>query len=1782
MERDMGENTGSAFRRFIRELKPGGLPTEDVVRCFLPLAHNVLDVHLRGLVVDWRQLDSVRFSDHRLRLVPGAELSPRLQHRAVETIEAFYDGAVELAETGDLVWADRPPGEAFDRPVLLPDYECWEWRLDHHDALSDIYVLGLVLASMACGLTLEDHECLQKFAAHRHNLFRLCQEVHPVVARAVRLMAEPRRQRRISDLAAVIRSLENYRDSRVELEFELEGIDGFHSKDLLTKEQIILARLQQRLFDASRRNRLLHFRPTMGSVNLTLASTPLSEDVRRVSAEQILTWNDDLRQQLARGTPMRLSRFLNFSEALYLPSSLERIRADSRRDMTELGFAQLRLAVCFLSWTNLKVEPPERFDSPLVLVPVELSREKGVRDAYWLKATSDEAEVNPALRRLFQQLYAIDLPETLDLSVDSVGSLYQYLRDRVAQTEAAVVFELMDRPVVEEIRRQAQRRLEQYRRRARLDVEPVTAQVDAGAAEPLVKSAADDAPGDSGTITRPGSETPPATEAAAGPLGSSASPVNDSSGGAASAPFVANAPNELDAAVDSAAPTAATSNSGDGPSDELSQPAPDGAMSLTSRPGGSAESGPASATYRLRDAHADNPYVWTFNLCHVTLANFRYHRMSLVRDYDALLSEQISSQAFDAVFRLSPRAAAENVAGGSLAERYDVLTCDPTQAAAITGARRRQTYIIQGPPGTGKSQTIANLIADYVARGCRILFVCEKRAAIDVVYSRLKQQGLDDQCCLIHDSQADKKAFVHELRRTYEKYLAGGPPAADPRPQAVEKLLDALAPLVETERLLTSVPTTAGLPLRALLLRLVTLRQQLPATNRLAAAPVAATYEQWLAASESLGRLQTMLADVQPDCVFAHHPLHLLAGNLARDPQAAATITAPLATAGELLDGIRRRLAAASVGDELQHAPELHTSILPFAHAAESLARKGQACLADKAGNVAQKFDAGWQELSQLHEQLEQARQKTTHWRKRLPADEARQALQQWDALEGDLLRWLKPRWWRLRRALRAGYDFSAHAILPTWRLVLERLCQEYDVAAEYHRAGTALLQQFALDGDADSWRRTIDALRRRLAEAPEASREFLTLSLQAPDADARLLLLAEAATAHHSLVDLLRPLIVQPERFSLAQLDREVHNISQALDQLPRLQPCLAAIAQLPSDLADLIRHVPGTLAELEQLIAERTLQDAYLRQPHLRHWTEQSRRQQVEAVAAAYDRWLQANGASVCGAARRGFLERLQLSAAPAGQLTAPQKEWKKQYLQGRRELEREFAKTMRYRSIRELISGATGLVVRDLKPVWLMSPLSVADALPLDPEQFDVVIFDEASQITLEEAVPTLYRAPQAIIVGDEMQLPPTSFFTRRDEDDLEVTWEEDGEQLAYDLASESLLNHAARHLPSTMLGWHYRSRNELLIAFSNAVFYRRRLLTVPEEQLTTLPRSELNIHDPSEGDAMAEAVLDRAVSFHRLRASVYQQRRNRQEADYIAHLVRGLLQRETGLTCGVVAFSEAQQEEIEAALQRLAEQDPAFRERLEVEYEREEDGQFCGLLVKNLENIQGDERDIVILSVCYGPDAEGALRMHFGPINMSGGEKRLNVAFSRAKHHMVVVSSIHGDQITNDYNDGARCLKNYLRYAAAVSTGDGPAVKRILDELSPFAAAAQTGQADGQPAAAAEMADQLRRHGWLVDARVGHSEFQCDLAVRGETDVNYRLAILFDQDLLASSADRLAIDESALLLEHALLRPRLLKNFGWQVEHVLVREWHEQPDAVLARVLKRLEEAAGNGD
>ena len=354
---------------------------------------------------------------------------------------------------------------------------------------------------------------------------------------------------------------------------------------------MILSKLQERLFEISRRNRLLHFQPTQQAVNLTHASVPLSFDVKNIRPEQILTWQGEFSKAVSAGEAVSLTRHLNFAEQVYLPSVLDRIRADAVRDAAEFGFEQLRLAICFLHWANIKESPPEHYDSPLVLLPVRLVKKKGVRDSYWLQPLTTEAELNPVVRHLFKELYDIDLPATIDLSETTVEQLYEALAAKITASEPGITLNKVDRPRIEVIHDLAKCRLDRYRR-TRL----------------------------SGRGIRSFLEVDYSYDAANfHPLGLAIFRAK-----------VRHSPTHLR---------------------EIVQEKPSPRQYMTAPPDDDVPVAEKHKQfYALRQGADDNPYHWDFDLCRLTLGNFRYRKMTLVRDYADLQLDGQQSPAFDAIF----------------------------------------------------------------------------------------------------------------------------------------------------------------------------------------------------------------------------------------------------------------------------------------------------------------------------------------------------------------------------------------------------------------------------------------------------------------------------------------------------------------------------------------------------------------------------------------------------------------------------------------------------------------------------------------------------------------------------------------------------------------------------------------------------------------------------------------------------------------------------------------------------------------------------------------------------------------------------------------------------------------------------------------------------------------------------------------------------------------------------------------------------------------------------
>ena len=459
----------------------------------------------------------------------------------------------------------------------------------------------------------------------------------------------------------------------------------------------------------------------------------------------------------------------------------------------------------------------------------------------------------------------------------------------------------------------------------------------------------------------------------------------------------------------------------------------------------------------------------------------------------------------------------------------------------------------------------------------------------------------------------------------------------------------------------------------------------------------------------------------------------------------------------------------------------------------------------------------------------------------------------------------------------------------------------------------------------------------------------------------------------------------------------------------------------------------------------------------------------------------------------------------------------------------LHRELGKKARHMPIRKLFERIPNVIAR-LEPCLLMSPLSVAQYLGPDFPRFDRVVFDEAAQIPGWDAVGAVARGRSVVVVGDSRQLPPTNFFARSDEEDYE---EGEVEEL------ESILEECvAARLPRWRLGWHYRSQHESLIAFSNIHYYENRLLTFPS---------------PHQGASPAEGL---GVQWRPVPGGVYDKgrsRTNRAEAEAIVDevVLRLTDPGRAGRSIGVVTFSLPQQALIEDLL------DEARRRRPEIE-PYFGDAVPEAVFVKNLENGQGDERDVILFSVCYARDAQGRVAMNFGPLNREGGERRLNVAVTRARREVVVFGTLLPEEIdlSRTRAQGVRDLKSFLEYARG-----GPAA--LAQALNPVADGAAGTEFE------AAVARALSARGWEVVPRVGCSEYRVDLAVK-DIDRPGRFLLGIECDGPTYHSARTARDRDRL-------RAAVLQKLGWRLHRVWSTDWWQAPEAELEKGVAAIEEA-----
>lgn len=443
----------------------------------------------------------------------------------------------------------------------------------------------------------------------------------------------------------------------------------------------------------------------------------------------------------------------------------------------------------------------------------------------------------------------------------------------------------------------------------------------------------------------------------------------------------------------------------------------------------------------------------------------------------------------------------------------------------------------------------------------------------------------------------------------------------------------------------------------------------------------------------------------------------------------------------------------------------------------------------------------------------------------------------------------------------------------------------------------------------------------------------------------------------------------------------------------------------------------------------------------------------------------------------------------------------------------LRKRIATNGRGASIRSIIEQMPNLLPV-LCPCLLMSPLSVAQYLNMDGEKFDLVIFDEASQLPTCEAVGSIARAKATIVVGDPKQMPPTSFFSV-DVSDEESSDDNDLESILDDCISLSM--------PARQLNWHYRSNHECLIAFSNQNYY--------DNQLVTFPSSEK---------------MERHVQYHYVEG-VYdfgKSRTNRAEAEAVVNeVIRRMNVDGLERSIGVVSFNKNQADLIEDILNEKFATRP---ELMQINRQAEEP-----IFIKNLENVQGDERDVILFSVGYGPDAEGKVSMNFGPLNQAGGERRLNVALSRSRYEMHFYSSLKPEQIDLRRTDaeGVAGLRRFMEFA-----NDNTSCSRAKSTQS------------GNDVLVRQLALRLEQCGYKTDTQIGSSAFKVDIGVRDPMKPEkFKLGIICDGNRYKQLK---TVDDKEITCV------RVLNRLGWKVMHVWILDWLRNPDMVVKSVLRQL--------
>ncbi|WP_339731206.1 DUF4011 domain-containing protein [uncultured Gimesia sp.] len=1064
------------------------------------------------------------------------------------------------------------------------------------------------------------------------------------------------------------------------------------------------------------------------------------------------------------------------------------------------------------------------------------------------------------------------------------------------------------------------------------------------------------------------------------------------------------------------------------------------------------------------------------------------------------------------------------------------LAADSSQLAAIMAAAEGHDFVLIGPPGTGKSQTISNMIAQCLANGKTVLFVAEKTAALDVVYRRLCQNGLGDVCLELHSHSAERSQFYSQLQKSWKSTEK-----TDAREwiKVNERLKIKRDELNQYVVALHAVDSTGWSVFRGMGVAVKYYNLDAPLLDWDDAIQID---EQKFETLENLiDEIELTFRAITPNPALKS--ITTTSWSASWESNLLRTVESVIPTVSALEAPLRNFVNGIGLEETDDYSLKMYKHLRILAGTLQEAAREKLRIIFDK-------------DFSSLADQVSRLKKEITAYQ---VAQSAINATYESESINRIPVDDLDFQW---RQAAASFWPISFFA-----KRKVQKLLQSYAVSGvsdpEKDLPQIRLMQKYLTNiannplanrtphwnglqtdvGELTSFLQRAEQIRKTIVEFGQVTNSLKVVSSKlAP-------VIIDDSTDHPLLADAQAFLAANDAFIQACTEFREIAGGNLFNNEEPRL--------------------ISSTLATLESIKANRT---------ELKRWVSWSAIKQqafgnglglfVEALEAqqikpeglrttfevSFVRWwlpkaIDRNDTlrqfqrfkhedTIEDFCRLDQLARTESATQVRNQvahdLPKPDQVPRKSELGL---LRHQMGLKRPSKAIREVISGMPETFAK-LAPCLLMSPLSIAQYLPPEQALFDVVIFDEASQITTWDAIGAIARGRQTIIVGDPKQLPPTNFFGRADGD------EENEELEDYDRDLESILDEAtASGLPLLQLNWHYRSQHESLISFSNWNYYENKLITFPS--------------------AVTE---DRAVSLKHLPEAIYDRGKSRTNQIEAETLVADAVERmkswltlaeDDRPTLGVITFNSQQQTLIQDLF------DQSLREAPELEWFFD-DARIEPTVVKNLENVQGDERDVMLFSITNGPDearrAIGHVSLNFGALNRQGGERRLNVAVTRARQELIVYVSFLPDQLKAERTtyQGVRDLKAFLEYAQKGKSVRGTNPVEAEHEFeSPFEEA---------------VASALMAKGWQIVPQVGVSAFRVDLGIVHPDKPGSFLAGI--------ECDGAAYHRVATARDRDKIREQVLRKLDWEILRVWSPDWWYDSQGALETIDLILQEFLEN--